>query len=57
MPQTKFVLNKALAAKLRPIVVINKVDKEARRVPGGVENEVFDLVCIALASVLGKTDI
>lgn len=44
MPQTKFVLNKALRANLSPIVVINKVDRDARRVPGPVENEIFDLV-------------
>lgn len=44
MPQTKFVLEKALKADLAPIVVINKVDKPSRRVPGGVDNEIFDLV-------------
>ena len=47
MPQTKFVLQKALEAKLKPVVVINKVDrKETRRVPGDVENELFDLVSV-----------
>ncbi len=32
MPQTKFVLQKALALKLRPVVVINKIDKPAARI-------------------------
>ena len=44
MPQTKFVLKKALSHKLKPIVVINKVDRESSRV-GEVENEIFDLFC------------
>ena len=42
MTQTKFVLGKALKANLRPVVVINKVDRPTARV-GEVENEVFDL--------------
>lgn len=42
MPQTKFVLMKALALGLRPIVVINKVDRPDARVDE-VVNEVFDL--------------
>ncbi|EKX48415.1 hypothetical protein GUITHDRAFT_68817 [Guillardia theta CCMP2712] len=42
MAQTKFVLGKSLARGLRPIVVINKVDKDSSRVRE-VENEVFDL--------------
>lgn len=42
MPQTKFVLKKALAFGLRPIVVINKVDKPAAD-PERVINEIFDL--------------
>lgn len=42
MPQTKFVLGKALAAELKPIVVINKIDKDAARV-SEVENELADL--------------
>ncbi len=42
MPQTRFVLNKALEHKLRPIVVINKMDRENSR-PDDVVNEVFDL--------------
>ena len=43
MPQTRFVLNKALEHKLRPIVVINKLDRENSR-PDDVVNEVFDLL-------------
>ncbi len=43
MPQTKFVLNKALERKLRPIVVINKMDRQNSR-PDDVVNEVFDLL-------------
>ena len=42
MPQTKFVLGKALAQGLRPIVVINKVDRPDGR-PDEVVDEVFDL--------------
>lgn len=42
MPQTKFVLSKALAQGLRPIVVINKIDRSDAR-PEEVVNEVFDL--------------
>ena len=42
MPQTKFVLAKALALNLRPIVVLNKVDKPAAE-PDRALNEVFDL--------------
>jgi len=42
MPQTKFVLMKALAQGLRPIVVVNKVDRPDARVEE-VVNEVFDL--------------
>ncbi len=42
MPQTKFVLSKALAQGLKPIVVINKVDRPDGR-PDEVVNEVFDL--------------
>jgi GTP-binding protein len=43
MPQTRFVLSKALENKLRPIVVVNKVDRENSR-PQDVVNEVFDLL-------------
>lgn len=42
MPQTKFVLGKALAAGLKPIVIINKIDKPARRIQE-VEDELGDL--------------
>ena len=42
MPQTKFVLSKALALGLKPIVVLNKVDKPAAD-PENALNEVFDL--------------
>lgn len=42
MPQTKFVLGKALALGLKPIVVINKVDRPDGR-PEEVIDEVFDL--------------
>ena len=42
MPQTKFVLGKALAQGLRPIVVINKIDRSDGR-PEEVVDEVFDL--------------
>ncbi len=42
MPQTKFVLGKALSQGLKPIVIINKIDKKDSR-PNEVLNEVFDL--------------
>ena len=42
MPQTKFVTSKALALGLRPIVVLNKVDKPDAE-PSRALNEVFDL--------------
>ena len=41
MPQTRFVLHKALELGLKPIVVINKVDKENCR-PDEVHDKVFD---------------
>jgi GTP-binding protein len=44
MPQTRFVLKKALARGLKPIVVVNKVDRDSSRCDE-VENEVFDLFC------------
>jgi GTP-binding protein len=43
MPQTRFVLSKALEHKLRPIVVVNKIDRKNSR-PDDVVNEVFDLL-------------
>jgi GTP-binding protein len=43
MPQTRFVLKKALALGLRPIVVINKVDRKDAR-PGVVTGLTFDLM-------------
>ena len=42
LPQTKFVLGKALKLGLRPIVVINKIDRQDAR-PEEVLNEIFDL--------------
>lgn len=42
MPQTKFVLSKALEVGLKPVVVINKIDKPSRRV-AEVEDELADL--------------
>ena len=44
MPQTKFVLSKALKLGLRPIVVINKIDRHDER-HDEVLNEIFDLFC------------
>ena len=43
MPQTRFVLKKALEEGLQPIVVINKMDRENAR-PAGVMDEVLDLL-------------
>ena len=43
MPQTRFVLRKALVLGLLPIVVINKIDRSDAR-PQQVLNEVFDLM-------------
>lgn len=42
MPQTKFVLQKALGLHLKPVVVINKIDKPAARI-SEVESEIADL--------------
>lgn len=50
MPQTKFVLKKALELWLKPIVVLNKIDKPSAR-PEWVINELFDLFI-----TLGATD-
>jgi GTP-binding protein len=49
LPQTKFVLTKALARGLKPIVVINKVDRQDARADE-VLNEVFDLFAALGAS-------
>ncbi|HCO74726.1 MAG TPA: translational GTPase TypA, partial [Clostridium sp.] len=50
MPQTKFVLKKALEAGLSPMVVVNKIDKKDAR-PEEVIDEIFDLFV-----ELGATD-
>src|SRR5512144_1790611 len=50
MPQTRFVTKKALALGLRPIVVINKIDRVGAR-PDWVVNQTFDLF-----DKLGATD-
>src|SRR5437763_11770946 len=42
LPQTRYVLGKALEAKLTPIVVINKIDRPDAR-PQEVLNEIYDL--------------
>ena len=42
MPQTKFVLSKALEVGLKPVVIINKIDKPSRRIEE-VEDELADL--------------
>ncbi len=50
MPQTKFVVSKALKLGLKPIVVINKIDRDGAR-PNIVVDLTFDLFC-----QLGATD-
>ena len=50
MPQTRFVTQKALALGLKPIVVVNKVDRPGAR-PDWVVNQTFDLF-----DKLGATD-
>src|SRR3954464_320592 len=50
LPQTKFVTGKALRQGLKPIVIINKVDRSDAR-PHEVHNEMFDLL-----AALGATD-
>jgi len=50
LPQTKFVTGKALRQGLRPIVIINKIDRSDAR-PTEVHNEMFDLF-----AALGATD-
>ncbi|MDD2961594.1 MAG: translational GTPase TypA [Muribaculaceae bacterium] len=44
MPQTRFVLQKAIQMGLKPVVVVNKVDKPNCR-PDEVQEMVFDLMC------------
>ena len=44
LPQTKFVLSKALKLGIRPIVLINKIDRQDAR-PNEVLDEIFDLFC------------
>lgn len=51
MPQTKFVVKKALSLGLKPIVVVNKIDKPAAE-PDRVVDEVFDLFVAMEASDL-----
>ena len=50
MPQTRFVTSKALALGLRPILVVNKIDRPGCD-PAGTVDETFDLFC-----ALGATD-
>ena len=54
MPQTKFVLKKALEQGLKPIVVLNKIDKPTAR-PDRVEDQLFDLF-IQLGATDEQTD-
>ena len=49
MPQTRYVLSKALARGLKPVVVLNKCDREGARI-GAVENELLDLFVALEAS-------
>ncbi len=49
LPQTKFVLSKALKLGIRPIVLVNKIDRSDAR-PDEVINEIFDLFCTLDAS-------
>jgi len=51
MPQTKFVLKKSLELNLKPIVVINKIDKPAARV-----NEVHDMILDLFMSLGANND-
>jgi len=44
MPQTRFVLDKALELDLKPVVIINKIDKPDAR-PDVIHDKVFDLFC------------
>lgn len=39
MPQTRFVLSKALSMNLKPIVVINKIDRDGAQTAGGARRD------------------
>ena len=54
LPQTKFVLTKALAQGIKPIVVVNKIDRQDAR-PDEVHEEMFDLFA-ALGADDGQLD-
>ncbi len=54
MPQTKFVVKKALSLGLRPILVINKIDKPAAE-PDRVADEIFDLF-VSMDATEGQLD-
>ena len=56
MPQTRFVLQKALQIGLKPIVVVNKVDKPNCR-PEEVYEMVFDLMCDLNARKISSTSL
>jgi len=49
LPQTKFVVSKALAIGLKPMVIVNKIDRSDAR-PSEVHNEIFDLFAALDAS-------
>ena len=42
LPQTRYVLQKALHAKLKPVIVLNKIDRADAR-PAAVLDEIYDL--------------
>jgi GTP-binding protein len=54
MPQTRYVLSKALARGLPAVVVVNKADRDGARL-GAVENEIFDLF-VALEATDAQLD-
>jgi len=54
LPQTRYVLSKALEAKLPPIVVINKIDRPDAR-PQEVLNEIYDLLSILMPRKISST--
>lgn len=56
MPQTRFVLQKALKIGLKPIVVVNKVDKPNCR-PEQVYEMVFDLMCDLMPPRISSTSL